>query len=285
MKKILLPTDFSKASERAIHYALAMFNDTACEFTLLNTYTTNTQPEIAMYILDDLKINAENLMDNFLKGLKQFDNESFHTFKTEYMPVSAASAIEILNQTHQYDLVVLGASGAGNNLFFGSVATDVVRNVTANTLIIPTNAAITPLKNVVMAVDYNQVSDLKVFDNLKDLLARKNAQLTLLTVLKDNQSADELDGLTKYEYHNYFNEIKVNDYYIKNSDVEKGIKEFLDIHRADLLVMVSRHHSFLDVIFNRSVTRKFAYHPSVPLLSIYDEVAAPFINEAEIVTF
>lgn len=285
MKKILLPTDFSKASERAIHYALAMFNDTACEFTLLNTYTTNTQPEIAMYVLDDLKINAENLMDNFLKGLKQFDNESFHTFKTEYMPVSAASAIEILNQTHQYDLVVLGASGAGNNLFFGSVATDVVRNVTANTLIIPTNAAITPLKNVVMAVDYNQVSDLKVFDNLKDLLTRKDAQLTLLTVLKDNQSADELDGLTKYEYHNYFNEIKVNDYYIKNSDVEKGIKEFLDIHRADLLVMVSRHHSFLDVIFNRSVTRKFAYHPSVPLLSIYDEVAAPFINEAEIVTF
>lgn len=285
MKKILLPTDFSKASERAIHYALAMFNDTACEFTLLNTYTTNTQPEIAMYVLDDLKINAENLMDNFLKGLKQFDNESFHTFKTEYMPVSAASAIEILNQTHQYDLVVLGASGAGNNLFFGSVATDVVRNVAANTLIIPTNAAITPLKNVVMAVDYNQVSDLKVFDNLKDLLTRKDAQLTLLTVLKDNQSADELDGLTKYEYHNYFNEIKVNDYYIKNSDVEKGIKEFLDIHRADLLVMVSRHHSFLDVIFNRSVTRKFAYHPSVPLLSIYDEVAAPFINEAEIVTF
>ncbi len=285
MKKILLPTDFSKASERAIHYALAMFNDTACEFTLLNTYTTNTQPEIAMYVLDDLKINAENLMDNFLQGLKQFDNESFHTFKTEYMPVSAASAIEILNQTHQYDLVVLGASGAGNNLFFGSVATDVVRNVTTNTLIIPTNAAITPLKNVVMAVDYNQVSDLKVFDNLKDLLARKDAQLTLLTVLKDNQSADELDGLAKYEYHNYFNEIKVNDYYIKNSDVEKGIKEFLDIHRADLLVMVSRHHSFLDVIFNRSVTRKFAYHPSVPLLSIYDEVAAPFINEAEIVTF
>lgn len=285
MKKILLPTDFSKASERAIHYALAMFNDTACEFTLLNTYTTNTQPEIAMYVLDDLKINAENLMEKFLKGLKQFDNESFHTFKTEYMPVSAASAIEILNQTHQYDLVVLGASGAGNNLFFGSVATDVVRNVTANTLVIPANAVISPLKNVVMAVDYNQVSDLKVFDNLKDLLARKDAQLTLLTVLKDNQSADELDGLAKYEYHNYFNDVKVNDYYIKNSDVEKGIKEFLDIHRADLLVMVSRHHSFLDVIFNRSVTRKFAYHPSVPLLSIYDEVAAPFINEAEIVTF
>lgn len=285
MKKILLPTDFSKASEKAIHYALAMFDDTACEFTLLNTYTTNTEPEIAMYILDDLKKNAENLMENFLKGLRQFDNASYHTFKTEYMPVSAGSAVEILNQTNQYDLVVLGASGAGNNLFFGSVATDVVRNVTTNTLVIPTNAVIRPLKNVVMAVDYNQVSDFKVFDNLKDLLARKDAQLTLLTVLKDNQSADELEGLAKYGYHNCFSNIKINDYFIKNVDVEKGIKEFLEIHRADMLVMVSRHHSFLDVIFNRSITRKFAYHPSIPLLSIYDEVPAPFINEAEIVTF
>lgn len=285
MKKILLPTDFSRASERAIHYALAMFDDTACEFTLLNTYTTNTQPEIAMYVLDDLKANAENLMEGFLKGLKQFDNQSIHTFKAEYMPVSTASAIEILNQTNQYDLVVLGASGVGNNLLFGSVATDVVRNVKANTLIIPTNTAITPIRNVVMAVDYNQVSDLKVFDNLKGLLTQKDAQLTLLTVLKDNQSADELDGLAKYEYHNYFSDSKVNDFYIKNADVEKGIKDFLEIHRADMLVMVSRHHSFLDVIFNRSVTRKFAYHPSIPLLSIYDEVPAPFINEAEIVTF
>ncbi len=285
MKKILLPTDFSKASERAIHYALAMFNDTACEFTLLNTYTTNTEPEIAMYVLDDLKKNAESLMSKFLKGLQQFDDTSYHTFKTEYLPISAGSAIEILNQTNQYDLVVLGASGAGNNLFFGSVATDVVRNVTTNTLVIPPNAVISPIKNVVMAVDYDQVSDFKIFDKLKDLLTRKDAQLTFLTVLKDTQSADELDGLAKYEYHNYFSNIKTNDYFIKNADVEHGIKEFLEIHRADMLVMVSRHHSFLDIIFNRSITRKFAYHPSIPLLSIYDEVPAPFINEAEVVTF
>ena len=285
MKKILLPTDFSKASERAIHYTLAMFDDTACEFTLLNTYTTNFEPEIAMYVLDDLKKNSEKLMASFLKGLQHFDNVSQHTFKTEYMPVSAGTAIQILNQTNQYDLVVLGASGAGNNLLFVSVATDVVRNVKVNTLIIPNNMPIRPLKNVVMAVDYNEVSDLKVFDNLKDLLAQKDVQFTFLTVLNDNQSADEIDGLAKYKYHNYFEDIKVNDFYIKNADVEKGIKEFLEIHRADMLVMVSRHHSFLDVIFNRSTTRKFAYHPTVPLLSIYDEVSAPFINESEVVTF
>jgi nucleotide-binding universal stress UspA family protein len=270
MKKILLPTDFSKASERAIHYTLALLDDTDCEFTLLNTYTTNFEPEIAMYVLDDLKMNSEKLMAGFLKSLQHYDNASQHVFKTEYMPVSAGTAIQILNQTNQYDLVVLGASGSGLNLLFGSVATDVVRNVKVNTLIIPNNMPIRPLKSVVLAVDYNEVRDLKVFDNLKDLLAQKDVQFTLLTVLNDNQSADEIDGLAKYKYHIYFEDIKVNDFYIKNDDVEIGIKEFLEIHRADMLVMVSRHHSLLDVLFNRSITRKFAYHPSVPLLCIYD---------------
>jgi nucleotide-binding universal stress UspA family protein len=285
MKKILLPTDFSKASEKAIHYALALFNDTACEFTLLNTYGTNAQPEIAIYVLEDLKMNAENLMTKFLNEIKKLDNEYYHTFKTEFMPISTASAIEILNQTHHYDLVVIGASGVGRNLFFGSVATDVIRNVPANTLVIPVNAEISTLRNVVLAVDYEQISEFNVFENLKDLLTRKNAKLTFLTILKENETSEKIDGLVKFEYHNFFENIKTDDYFIKNEDVEKGIKEFLELHRVDLLVMVSRHHSFLDVIFNRSATRKFAFHPSVPLLSIYDEVPEDFINESEIVTF
>jgi nucleotide-binding universal stress UspA family protein len=285
MKKILLPTDFSKASEKAIHYALTLFDDTACEFTLLNTYSTNMQPEVAMYVLDDLRTNAESLMKKFLKEIKKFDDESFHTFKIELMPLSVASAIEILNQTHKYDLVVLGASGTGNNLMFGSVATDVVRNVPANTMVIPANVSITPIRNVVLAVDYQQVTDFDIFENLKDIITRKESKLTFLTILKDNDSVEQLDGLSKYEYHNYFENVVTEDFYIKNKDVEAGIKEFLEIHRVDMLVMVSRHHSFLDVVFNRSATRKFAFHPTVPLLSIYDEVSKEFIPDAEIVTF
>ncbi|CAH0995493.1 hypothetical protein EMA8858_01616 [Emticicia aquatica] len=285
MKKILLPTDFSKASEKAIHYALAMFSDTACEFTLLNTYGTNAQPEIAMYVLDDLRVNAENMMEKFVKNLKKFDDESFHVFKTEFLPVSPASAIDILNQTHHYDLVIIGASGAGNNLFFGSVATDVVRNVPVNTLVVPLNATINSIKNIVLAVDYQHLNEFKVFDNLKDLLIRKEAKLTFLTILKENQTPESLDGLAKFEYHNYFGDIKTEDYFIRNNDVEKGIKAFLNVHRVDLLAMVSRHHSFLDVVFNRSQTRKFAFHPSVPFLSIYDDVPEDLLKDSEMVTF
>lgn len=285
MKKILLPTDFSKASEKAIHYALALFDDTACEFTLLHTYSTNTEPEIAMYVLEDLRNNAENFMKKFLKDVKKFDNESFHTFKTELMPLSVATAIEILNQTHNYDLVILGASGEGNSLLFGSVATDVIRNVPTNTMVIPANVTIAPIRNIVLAVDYQQVSDFVIFENLKDILTRKESKLTFLTILKDEDSPEKLDGLAKYEYHNYFENVITEDYFIKNKDVEAGIKEFLEIHRVDMLVMVSRHHSFLDVLFNRSATRKFAFHPTVPLLSIYDEVSEEFIPDAEIVTF
>ncbi|MFT6994773.1 MAG: hypothetical protein ACJA1P_001511, partial [Maribacter sp.] len=35
MKKILIPTDFSKNSKNAIRYALALFQETSCHFFLL----------------------------------------------------------------------------------------------------------------------------------------------------------------------------------------------------------------------------------------------------------
>ena len=39
MKRIVLPTDFSKNAFNAITYALKLFKDIECTFFLLNTYT------------------------------------------------------------------------------------------------------------------------------------------------------------------------------------------------------------------------------------------------------
>ncbi|MCU0324200.1 MAG: universal stress protein [Spirosomaceae bacterium] len=286
MKKILLTTDFSKASEKAIHYALNLFNDTQCEFTLMHAYDTIPAgpPESSFALIEDAYKTSKALLDKQLANIKKFDDEEYHTFKTELMPTSPSSAIQILNQRNNYDLVVVGASGRGDNIFFGSTATDVVRNAGLNSLVIPVNAKIESIKNIVFAVDYQPVSSFEIFEDLKDLTHRKDATITLLNILKDGQTPTDINGLMKFEYHDYFNDVKTNDYYVHEKNVEEGIADYLKYHNVDLLVMVSRHHSFFDVIFNRSVTRKFALHPTIPLLSIYDEVET-FVPENEIIAF
>jgi nucleotide-binding universal stress UspA family protein len=287
MKKILLPTDFSKASERAIEYALNLFNEEPCEFTLMHaydTYPSGGSPEIAYALIEEMFNRAKKEIVTQLDKVERLDTKKIHRFKTDLMPTSPGSAIQILNQKHQYDFVLVGATGKGDDILFGSTATDVVRNVTTNALIVPQKVKITPVRNIVLAVDYQPINSFKEFDSLKELLLQKNATLTLLTVLKEDQLPTELDSLLKFEYHDYFKGISILDYQVHAQNVQEGIIDYLSTHEADMLAMVTRRHSFFDVLFNRSVTRKFAYNPTIPLLSIYDEANVE-VPEHEIVTF
>ena len=287
MKKILLTTDFSKASENAIEYAFNLLGDTPCEFTLLHSYDTfpaGGAPELTLAFIDEMFNRAKKEIAEYLAAIKELDTKKIHTFRSELVSASPASAIQILNQSHDYDFVIVGATGKGNDILLGSTATDVVRNVSVNSLIIPAKAEVKPVKNVVLAVDYQPVGSFQGFDGLKKLLLEKGANLTLLTVLKEEQSPTELDGLIKFEYHDYFKGISIIDKQIHADNAEEGIIEYLGNHEAELLVMLTRHHSFFDVLFNRSVTRRFAYNPTIPLLSIYDDAHVE-VPEHELVTF
>ena len=287
MKRILLPTDFSKASEKAIQYAIQLFGNTPCDFTLMNaydTFPTGGSPEIAYSMIEELFNRAKKEIVEHLDEVKQWDTRNIHTFKTELMPTSPGSAIQVLNHKNKYDFVVVGATGHGNDILFGSTATDVVRNVMTNSIVVPVKTNMTPLRNVVLAVDYKPVHSFSEFDELKEMLLQNNATLTLLTVLKENQLPTDIDGLMKYEYHDYFKGLNIVDYQLTGDSAEEGIIEYVSTHDTDLLVMLTRRHSFFDVLFNRSVTRRFAYNPTVPLLSIYDE-AEVGVSTNEIVTF
>ncbi|MFD2519809.1 universal stress protein [Emticicia soli] len=287
MKKILLSTDFSPASDKAIRYAINLFGDTPCEFTLMHAYDTfpvGGSPEIGYALIDEMFNRSRKDLAAQIEELKQLDTKHIHVFRTELVSASVGSAIQILNQKHDYDFVVVGATGRGNDILFGSTATDVVRNVSANSLVVPTSITTTPIRNIVMAVDYQSVCSFSEFDGLKELLLEKEATLTLLTVLKDGQLPTELDGSMKFQYHDYFKGVHIIDYQLRGDSVEEGIFEYLSLHTADMLVMLTRHHTFFDVIFNRSLTRKFAFNPTLPLLSIYDE-ATIVVPDNELVTF
>ena len=57
MKKILLATNFSNSSAKAIQYALNQFDDSPCEFTLLHAYDSapvNGSPEIAFNLMGEM---------------------------------------------------------------------------------------------------------------------------------------------------------------------------------------------------------------------------------------
>ncbi len=268
LQKILLPTDFSEASKKAIHYALTLLKGKPSEFTILYTFTANTEPDIAIYLIEEIRKNATKQMKKFVDELKHFDSDTqSHSFHTEILPLPLSGAIDLLSEKHKYDLIVVGASGQGKNVRLGSSATDIIRNIAIETLVIPYQVTLEPIKNVVIALDFHEVSDKDRFDKLKLILDKENCRLTLLTVLQEGQKESDFPQNIAH----LFSEYQLNQSFIKNDDIESGIKKYIELNRADLLVMISRHHTLLDVIFNHSMTRKLAYHPLIPLLSIPEE--------------
>lgn len=280
MKKVLLMTDFSKSAEHAIQFALSILSDTPAEFTLLHSYQVKDVPPEVSYFVDDVtRKHAVKRLNQFKKKLIESDNLPHHSFKTEVMQISPESAAMILHNKKHFDLIVVGATGSGNNQFFGSIATNIVRNIPTNTLVVPVTEKIHSIKKIVLAVDYQDVSTFDIFDLMKHLAERKNSEITFLTILKENQKPSEIDSFARYQYHDSFKNFKTYDYYIKNEEVKFGLNEYLTTHQVDLLVMVSRHHTFFDVVFNRSVTRHFVYKPTVPILCIYDKKVDDYLAE------
>ncbi len=289
MKKVLLMTDFSESAEKAINLALTMLNATPVEFTVMYAYASLEPPLESSYPIDtELSKQTMKILEKYKTKLEKNNPFPFHTFKAELIGTSPESAAFILNEHNHYDLIVAGATGSGNNLFLGSVATNITRNINTNVLIVPSNLTIQSTKKIVLAVDYQDVESFEIFDFLKHIADRKNAEITILTILKDNQTPNDLDSFLKYQYHDSFKDFKTFDYFINENDAQTGLKEYLESHKVDLLALVTRHHSFYDVVFNRSVSRQIVYNPTIPILCIYDKKVDNFLVETlsdELVTF
>ncbi|MBO0951799.1 universal stress protein [Fibrella forsythiae] len=271
MYKILFLTDFSAASRHALAYTQALFDDTAADFCLVNAF--QLQPELSYggaVLMAEERETAEQALHNVRLLMTQQPVPAYHTYRTIAVLGGPETAVQELLAQEPFDLVVVGATGSGFSEVFGTVATGLIRTAKANVLVIPASAAIRPLKKLVLATDFRSINDSRCFTLLKDLASRKSAQLTLLTIENPAQPGSHPSSLSIDYVAQAFDTIQTDTYTIHDESVLNGINAYLDNHAVDLLVLLPHHKSFFDVLRNKSITRTIAYHPRVPLLSLYD---------------
>lgn len=275
MHKILLLTDFSSTSQHAIHFAQALFADTATEFCLLNAFPL--EPEVGFsgaFMLAEQRQLAEKSILELKRQILNKPVPDYHHYRTMVMMGGPVSAVKALLAEEFFDLIVVGATGSGHGELFGSVATDMVRSASSHVLVVPASAFIRPIRQIVLATDYRSVNDAGSFALLTDLAHRKAAQVTLLTIENPNQPNTHAAELSRKYVLNAFEQLQIETYTIHDDDVQHGINAYLDTHTVDLFVMLPHHKGFFDLLRNTSVTRPLAYHPRVPLLTLYDTTTA-----------
>jgi len=139
LKRILVPTDFSERSRKALHYALAFARPFGAEVLLLHVLEPVTPPPSAVMLLPPAW--DTELRDSATRELAKWRRES-GSDAVQTTLRSGAPHHEIVRAADETnaDLIILGTHGRGGlaHLLIGSTAERVVRHAPCPVMVVRT---------------------------------------------------------------------------------------------------------------------------------------------------
>lgn len=271
--KILLPTDFSKLSKVAIHYAAKMALKLNAEIVLFHAVFIDAPPKAqtalkAQQILDAM---AKNAKEDFVYIENEIKKEcggkvkiSSHIIKG--YPVE--DVIETFAEHNNIDLIIMGTKGASGlkKVLMGSNTSAVISNSNIPVIAIPEHARFRSIKHIVYASDMQMVK--KEIQALMQFARLFNATIHILHIIppdskkKIDKTKIKKEIIAQYKYSHISVHVSLND------DIIEGIDEYIADVKADMLAMFTHKPTFFEKLFGKSITRQMAFHAWTPLLTI-----------------
>lgn len=276
MKKVILPTDFSENSWNAIQYAVQLFKNTKCTFSLVNTYTPKIYSLEYMEInsakfglLDSMKMVSENGLQRILDKIqKQYENPKHNFIKISSFN-TLVNEISELCLDNTIDYIVMGTKGATGlkEVLLGSNAIHVLKNVKCPVLAIPSNFTFEPLHEILFPSDYNLAFQKKHINPLLDLTAPFLARINILHVSKEEKLSIQQEK-NKKKLELFFNKHAHIFHNVSKKSIPEAIDSFQLKFQVNLLVMINNKHSFFEKLFFKSTINQIGFHLNIPFLVI-----------------
>ena len=271
MKRILVPTDFSKNAEYALKVAAQIARKNNSEIILLHMLELPHQgndainggsaiPQIMLYKEKAIE-KLEDLMDvDFLDGINVSEIIQFE---------KAFEGILSISKKNGVDLIVMGSHGVSGfeEMFIGSNTEKVVRTSEIPVLVIKNEVPSFEVKNMVFASDFSpEIS--KPFEKLLEFATIFGAHLNLVMIntpnsFKSTAVAEKImaEFVEKYNLSNY----SFNIY--NDVNVEKGILNFATKVNADLIGMCTHGRTGFSHFFNGSISEDLVNHTVRPVIT------------------
>jgi nucleotide-binding universal stress UspA family protein len=278
MKKILCPTDFSKAATNAVEFAALIAENTGATLTLLHVVHlpllgTAETALAAGEVLGEHKRHATEKLHALVRHLSEVHRE--RPLQINYLVKEAllVDAVAKLTKTEGIDLVIIGSTGGNNTLeeiLIGSHTEGVIENVKCPVLTVPRNAVPAPFHRIVYASNYQPEDALA----LREVLAfAQNFKAEVEIVHVSEEASDQSDtrvarfeqGLRAAlpEHHLAIHQV------VHPKEVE-GMKGYLTKKNADLLAIMKKRRGFFHHLFSQSFSEQLTYQSKLPMLIIHE---------------
>ena len=273
MKKILVPTDFSKEAGYALDGAIQLANMNGGEIILLHVIeSTDNQSFNEMGEVSQQ--HPENQL--FILQLMKKVKADMSRIKEEHSGIEIKDLVKVGHPFHnisetiaqeEVDLVVMGSKGISGleEFLMGSNAERVVRYAHCPVITIKQPVDFSSVKNVVFATDLGENQNV-VVNKLKGLLELTGAELNIVKVnthsdwIPDRELNTKLakfvadNGLENYSFTSY------NARYI-----EDGIIHFAEDQKADMVALATHGRTGIAHVIAGSVAEDMVNHSKRPI--------------------
>jgi len=294
--KILVASDYSKAGDNAVRYAIQLAKSTNSFLTFFHSFEESFHfPEqlAGFEKLDENPVKPEltdlkeYITDIFLSMDMKFEESEYR-----YMVRQGALVNELYAEAERdnTDLIILGTHEADliRTAVKGSHTWEAIKNTPIPVLAIPEEAFFENIKHIVFATEYRK-GEIPVINFLKNLAIYFKAELSIFHVYNDvfsQEFENELFERFKGEVTGLMDHDTIPIQLVHNNDLAEGLNSFCAKVNATWLVMSHEKTTFPISLLNpMSVTKKMSSHTYLPLLVVPDAytpkhqvIGTPFAN-------
>ena len=279
MKNILLPTDFSKNSLNAMHYAMALFKDIPCKFYLLNVfkipYVTN---EVLMEndahqlakLEEGLYETSQKRMKDVLKKLK-LKSKSNHKFELLSDYNFFINSVQNYVKAKNIEIIVMGTKGAtgAKEIFMGSNTGDVIMKTECNVLAVPENTVFKDPREITFPTDFKIPYKKEDMAPLIEIAEMYQSSIRVL-LFSERENIDEEQKFNKKLLKKYLDKINHTYHTLSNSDFEVALNCFTQSRgNIDMIAIIAKHYNFFQRLFFKPKVEELSFHTKIPMLVLH----------------
>ena len=154
---------------------------------------------------------------------------------------------------------------------FGGNTLTALKKIQCPLLVVPPFTQFSNIRKIGLACDLKDVLDSVRVREIKELVDEFRAELHVLHVSEETRDTfrpetieessllqEMLDGMSP-KYH-----------FINDPVIEKGVIEFAEKNKLDLLIIIPKKHSLVSRLFRYSLSKELVLHAHMPVMSIHE---------------
>lgn len=276
MKTLLLATDYSKAANNALKYAIELAKFTRAKLLLFHAYSIPVPISETTMVMP---MAIQDLQEGNKKAMKKLENKIVEQtngkIKIESIVSSGMPVDEILQvlRKKKVDMVVIGIKGAGkiSQALIGSTATFLMKKTNVPVLVIPEKAKFSKARKIALAYDYSQPIKKDVLRSIKEFAKMFKAEIMILNVVSLFEEPGYKKALELVKLNRAFRGIKHKFYFPVSENTRDEINSFVKKQKPGMLIMFPHKHTLLErLLYHASDTKRMAFQTRIPLLSLHD---------------